>query len=338
MVEEAVEVETNQEQISEAITMKSLLEAGVHFGHQKRRWNPKMKRYIFTHRNGIHIIDLQKTLNLVEEAASFLTDVAASGKKILLVGTKKQAQDTIVMEAERSNSLHISNRWLGGTLTNFKTIQTRIDYLVDLEARREQGEFESLTKKESLKIDEKINKLNRNLSGIKDMTEMPGAMFIIDVGREEIAVTEANRVGIPIVAIVDSDCDPDLIDYPIPGNDDAIRSVRLITKRMSNAIIDGYHLRNSDQSDESSDNAAEASPRMVTYSTVTIEDSASGNEPEVAETSDSEATNEADEPTSDPENTLAADASIEQPEEITSEEVATEESVEEGHTVDEDNN
>ena len=272
MVEEAVEVETNQEQISEAITMKSLLEAGVHFGHQKRRWNPKMKRYIFTHRNGIHIIDLQKTLNLVEEAASFLTDVAASGKKILLVGTKKQAQDTIVMEAERSNSLHISNRWLGGTLTNFKTIQTRIDYLVDLEARREQGEFESLTKKESLKIDEKINKLNRNLSGIKDMTEMPGAMFIIDVGREEIAVTEANRVGIPIVAIVDSDCDPDLIDYPIPGNDDAIRSVRLITKRMSNAIIDGYHLRNSDQSDESSDNATEASPRMVTYSTVTIED------------------------------------------------------------------
>ena len=338
MVEEAVEVETNQEQISEAITMKSLLEAGVHFGHQKRRWNPKMKRYIFTHRNGIHIIDLQKTLNLVEEAASFLTDVAASGKKILLVGTKKQAQDTIVMEAERSNSLHISNRWLGGTLTNFKTIQTRIDYLVDLEARREQGEFESLTKKESLKIDEKINKLNRNLSGIKNMTEMPGAMFIIDVGREEIAVTEANRVGIPIVAIVDSDCDPDLIDYPIPGNDDAIRSVRLITKRMSNAIIDGYHLRNSDQSDESSDNAAEASPRMVTYSTVTIEDSESENEPEAEETSDSEATNEADEPTSDPENTLAADASTEQPEEITGEEVTTEESVEEGHTVDEDNN
>ena len=338
MVEEAVEVETNQEQISEAITMKSLLEAGVHFGHQKRRWNPKMKRYIFTHRNGIHIIDLQKTLNLVEEAASFLTDVAASGKKILLVGTKKQAQDTIVMEAERSNSLHISNRWLGGTLTNFKTIQTRIDYLVDLEARREQGEFESLTKKESLKIDEKINKLNRNLSGIKNMTEMPGAMFIIDVGREEIAVTEANRVGIPIVAIVESDCDPDLIDYPIPGNDDAIRSVRLITKRMSNAIIDGYHLRNSDQSDESSDNAAEASPRMVTYSTVTIEDSASENEPAAEEPSDSEATNEADEPTSDPENTLAADASTEQPEEITGEEVATEESVEEGHTVDEDNN
>ena len=336
MVEEAVEVETNQEQISEAITMKSLLEAGVHFGHQKRRWNPKMKRYIFTHRNGIHIIDLQKTLNLVEEAASFLTDVAASGKKILLVGTKKQAQDTIVMEAERSNSLHISNRWLGGTLTNFKTIQTRIDYLVDLEARREQGEFENLTKKESLKIDEKINKLNRNLSGIKDMTEMPGAMFIIDVGREEIAVTEANRVGIPIVAIVDSDCDPDLIDYPIPGNDDAIRSVRLITKRMSNAIIDGYHLRNSDQSDESPVNGREASPRMVTYSTVTIEDSESEDEAE--ETNDSDSTNESNGQTSDPESTLEAGASTEQSEEITSKEVSTEESVEEGAPAEEDKN
>ena len=338
MVEEAVEVDINQEQLSEAITMKSLLEAGVHFGHQKRRWNPKMKRYIFTHRNGIHIIDLQKTLNLVEEAASFLTDVSASGKKILLVGTKKQAQDTIVLEAERSNSLHISNRWLGGTLTNFKTIQTRIDYLVDLEARREQGEFENLTKKESLKIDEKINKLNRNLSGIKEMTEMPGAMFIIDVGREEIAVAEANRVGIPIVAIVDSDCDPDLIDYPIPGNDDAIRSVRLITKRMSNAIIDGYHLRNSDQSDESSADAAEASPRMVTYSTVTIEDSEPENEAENEEPSDAESTNDTDELKSEPENTLEAAASTEEPEEKSGEEASTEESVEEVPIADEDDN
>ena len=339
MVEEAVEVETNQEQVSEAITMKSLLEAGVHFGHQKRRWNPKMKRYIFTHRNGIHIIDLQKTLNLVEEAASFLTNVAASGKKILLVGTKKQAQDTIVAEAERSNSLHISNRWLGGTLTNFKTIQTRIDYLVDLESRRDQGEFENLTKKESLKIDEKINKLNRNLSGIKEMTEMPGAMFIIDVGREEIAVTEANRVGIPIVAIVDSDCDPDLIDYPIPGNDDAIRSVRLITKRMSNAIIDGYHLRNSDQSDESSDAAAEASPRMVTYSTVTMEDSESENETEDSEEgSEAEAVNDTLEETTEAENTLESTTVIDEPEETSSEEIATKESVEEEPTAEEDKN
>jgi len=287
MVEEAVEVDTIQDQDTAPITMKSLLEAGVHFGHQKRRWNPKMDRYIFTHRNGIHIIDLAKTLNLVEEAAAFLSEVAASGRKILMVGTKKQAQDTIVTEAERSNSLHISNRWLGGTLTNFKTIQKRIDYLIDLETRRDQGDFQNLTKKESLKIDEKINKLNRNLSGIKEMTEMPGAMFIIDVGKEEIAVAEANRVGIPIVALVDSDCDPDLIDHPIPGNDDAIRSVRLITGRMSEAIIDGYHQRNAEQSDDHTDPNQASSPRMVTYSTVTIEESVSEETEETPESDDS---------------------------------------------------
>jgi small subunit ribosomal protein S2 len=294
MVEEATAVDINPDPSNEAITMKALLEAGVHFGHQKRRWNPKMDRYIFTHRNGIHIIDLQKTLNLVEEAAAFLTDIAASGQKILMVGTKKQAQDTIVLEAERSNSLHISNRWLGGTLTNFKTIQTRIDYLVDLESRRDQGEFESFTKKEALKIDAKIEKLNKNLSGIKEMTDMPGALFIIDVGREEIAVAEANRVGIPIVALVDSDCNPDLIDHPIPGNDDAIRSVRLITGRMSDAIIEGYHHRNAERSDESSDLPPESSPRMVTYSTVTMEESVTEEESvtdEIEEETEEEVTN-----------------------------------------------
>ena len=298
MVEEAVEVEAIQDQDTAPITMKSLLEAGVHFGHQKRRWNPKMNRYIFTHRNGIHIIDLQKTLHLVEEAAAFLSEVAASGRKILMVGTKKQAQDTIVAEAERSNSLHISNRWLGGTLTNFKTIQKRIDYLVDLETRRDQGDFENLTKKESLKIDEKITKLNKNLSGIKEMTEMPGAMFIIDVGKEEIAVAEANRVGIPIVALVDSDCDPDLIDHPIPGNDDAIRSVRLITGRMSDAIIDGYHQRNAEQSGDLTDANQESTPRMVTYSTVTVEESVSeeteGAEEEVIEPEENPENNESE--------------------------------------------
>ena len=312
MVEEAVEVDTIQDQDTEAITMKSLLEAGVHFGHQKRRWNPKMKRYIFTHRNGIHIIDLQKTLNLVEEAAAFLSEVAASGRKILMVGTKKQAQDTIVTEAERSNSLHISNRWLGGTLTNFKTIQKRIDYLVDLETRREQGDFAILTKKESLKIDEKINKLNRNLSGIKEMTEMPGAMFIIDVGREEIAVAEANRVGIPIVALVDSDCDPDLIDHPIPGNDDAIRSVRLITGRMSDAIIGGYHQRNAEQSDDPTDANQESNPRMVTYSTVTIEESISEeNEDTEEEVTETEQPAENDDSASEP---LQSDKEVNSPE------------------------
>ena len=221
------------------ITMKSLLEAGVHFGHQKRRWNPKMRRYIFTHRNGIHIIDLQKTLRMLEEAASFVSDVAAEGKKVLMVGTKKQAQDTIVNESQRGNSFYITTRWLGGTLTNFKTIQSRIDYLVELETQKAKGEFGSYTKKEALKREASIARLNRYLGGIKEMTEMPGALFVIDIGKEAIAVAEARRVGIPIVALVDSDCDPDLIDYPIPGNDDAIRSIRLVTGRITNAIIEG---------------------------------------------------------------------------------------------------
>ena len=230
---------TEMASVSTNITMKSLLEAGVHFGHQKRRWNPKMRRYIFTHRNGIHIIDLQKTLRLLEEAAGFISDVAAEGKKVLMVGTKKQAQDTIVTESQRGNSFYITTRWLGGTLTNFKTIQSRIDYLVELETQQAKGEFTSFTKKEALKKEASISRLNRYLGGIKEMTEMPGALFVIDIGKESIAVAEARRVGIPIVALVDSDCDPDLIDYPIPGNDDAIRSIRLVTGRMTNAIIEG---------------------------------------------------------------------------------------------------
>jgi small subunit ribosomal protein S2 len=225
------------------LTMKSLLEAGVHFGHQKRRWNPKMKTYIFAHRNGIHIIDLQKTLRMLEHASEFVADVASQGKRVLMVGTKKQAQDTIVSESERSKAFHITTRWLGGTLTNFKTIQTRIDYLVQLETRKEKGEFDVLPKKESLKLEAAIVRLNRYLGGIKEMTEMPGALFVIDVGKESIAVAEARRVGVPIVALVDSDCDPNLIDYPIPGNDDAIRSIRLITSRIATSIIEGENQR-----------------------------------------------------------------------------------------------
>ena len=225
------------------ITMKSLLEAGVHFGHQKRRWNPKMDRYIFAHRNGIHIIDLQKTLRMLDGVCEFVADVAAEGRKILMVGTKKQAQDTIVTEAQRSNAFYVTTRWLGGTLTNFKTIQSRIDYMIHLETRREKGEFEVLTKKESLKLEYSITRLNRYLGGIKEMTEMPGALFVIDVGKEAIAVAEARRVGVPVVALVDSDCDPDLVNYPIPGNDDAIRSIRLITSRIADAIIEGNNRR-----------------------------------------------------------------------------------------------
>lgn len=238
------------------ITMKSLLEAGVHFGHQKRRWNPKMRRYIFTHRNGIHIIDLQKTLRMLEEAAGFISDVAAEGKKVLMVGTKKQAQDTIVNESQRANSFYITTRWLGGTLTNFKTIQSRIDYLVELETQQAKGEFTSYTKKEALKREASIARLNRYLGGIKEMTEMPGALFVIDIGKEAIAVAEARRVGIPIVALVDSDCDPDLIDYPIPGNDDAIRSIRLVTGRITNAIIEGTNRHSAFEYEELGEAAA----------------------------------------------------------------------------------
>ena len=232
------------------VTMKSLLEAGVHFGHQKRRWNPKMKQYIFAQRNGIHIIDLQKTLRMLDDAISFMSDMAANGGRALMVGTKKQAQDTIVHEAGRSNSFFITTRWLGGTLTNFKTIQSRIDYLVQLETQRDKGEFARLTKRESLKKEATIGKLNRNLSGIKEMEEMPGALFVVDIGKEHIAVAEARKVGVPIVALVDSDCDPDLIDFPIPGNDDAIRSIRLITAKMSEAIVSGRHRRSASPEDE----------------------------------------------------------------------------------------
>ena len=219
--------------------MKSLLEAGVHFGHQKRRWNPKMKQFIFAHRNGIHIIDLQQTLQRVERAAKFIEEVAAQGQKVILVGTKKQAHDTILAEAERCGAFYISTRWLGGTLTNFATIQKRIDYLVKLETRREKGEFEYLPKREAQKLEESIVRLNRYLGGIKEMTIMPGAIFVIDVGKEAIAVAEARRVGVPLVALVDTDGDPTLIDYPIPGNDDAIRSIRLVTSRMADAYIEG---------------------------------------------------------------------------------------------------
>ena len=232
------------------VTMKSLLEAGVHFGHQKRRWNPKMKQYIFAHRNGIHIIDLQKTLRMLDRATQVMSDLVAEGRQVIMVGTKKQAQDTIIHEAKRCGAFHITTRWLGGTLTNFKTIQSRIDYLVQLETDQAKGEFARLTKRESLKLEDSINRLNRHLSGIKEMTEMPGVLFVVDIGKEHIAVAEARKVGVPIIALVDSDCDPDLIDYPIPGNDDAIRSIRLITAKIADAVIDGQNRRRSLETEE----------------------------------------------------------------------------------------
>ena len=228
-----------------AVNMRDLLEAGVHFGHQKRHWNPRMRQYIFAERNGIHIIDLQQTLFYLETAADFIQELSAQGKKVIFAGTKKQASDTVETEAKRSGSFYISTRWLGGTLTNFKTIQARIDYLVQLETMKEKGEFAVRTKRESMKLEESINKLNRYLGGIKEMTSIPGALFVVDVGKESIAVAEAKRVGIPIVALVDTDCDPSDIDYPIPGNDDAIRSIRLVTSRIADAIIDGRNQKES---------------------------------------------------------------------------------------------
>ena len=231
------------------ISMKSLLEAGVHFGHQKRRWNPKMRQYIFAHRNGIHIIDLQQTLQHIERACQFIEDTVAEGKKVVFVGTKKQASDTVESEAKRSGAFFINTRWLGGTLTNFKTIQARIDYLVQLETMKEKGEFQVRTKREALKLEDSITRLNRYLGGIKEMTEMPGVLFVVDVGKEGIAVAEARRVGVPIVALVDTDCDPTLIDYPIPGNDDAIRSIRLVTTRIADAVIEGRNRRETEDAE-----------------------------------------------------------------------------------------
>ena len=221
------------------ISMKQLLEAGVHFGHQTRRWNPKMSRFIFTERNGIYIIDLQKTVHKVDEAYNFVKSVAAEGKDILFVGTKKQAQEAIKDEALRAGMYYVNERWLGGMLTNFKTIQTRIRRLRELEKMQEDGTFEKLPKKEVSVLKNEMEKLERFLGGIKDMKGQPGAMFIVDPRKERIAVAEAKRLNIPIVAIVDTNCDPDEIDYPIPGNDDAIRAVRLLTGKMADAVIEG---------------------------------------------------------------------------------------------------
>jgi len=220
--------------------MKQLLEAGVHFGHQTRRWNPKMAPYIFTERNGIYIIDLQKTVKKIEEAYMFVRDLSADGKSILFVGTKKQAADSIREEAERAGAYYVNARWLGGMLTNFKTIRSRIARLTQLRKMEEDGTFERLTKKEASKLTLEIEKLEKYLGGIEDMDRLPGALFIVDSRKEKIAVAEARKLGIPIVAIVDTNCDPDEIDYLIPGNDDAIRAVKLIAGTMADAIIEGH--------------------------------------------------------------------------------------------------
>ncbi len=225
--------------MANVISMKQLLEAGVHFGHQTRRWNPKMRPFIFADRNGIHIIDLQQTVSRLNDAYKFVEQLAAEGGTLLFVGTKKQAQEAVAEEAKRCGMYYVNQRWLGGMLTNFQTIQSRIRYLRDLETRRDRGDFERLPKKEAQRLTDDINRLERTLGGIKDMRRLPNALFIIDTHKERTAVLEARRLEIPIVALADTNSDPDEIDYPIPANDDAIRAVRLLCSRIADAVIEG---------------------------------------------------------------------------------------------------
>ncbi|MDD4924132.1 MAG: 30S ribosomal protein S2 [Dehalococcoidales bacterium] len=225
--------------MADTATIKELLESGAHFGHQTSHWNPHMKKYIFTKRNGIHIIDLEQTATMLEEACKFVKELAAQGGKILFVGTKKQAQDIIEEESKRCGMYYINQRWIGGVLTNFSAIQSRIDYLVKLEDQQAKGDFARLPKKEASKLGEEIERLNRNMGGFKEMTGLPDALFIIDPVKEKIAIVEAQRLGIPIIAVVDTNCLPDIIDYPIPANDDAIRAIKLITGKIASAVIEG---------------------------------------------------------------------------------------------------
>ena len=224
---------------SNVVSMKALLEAGVHFGHQTRRWNPKMAPYIYTERNGIYIVDLQKTVRKLEEAYSFVRELSASGKSMLFVGTKKQAQDAIREEAGRCGQYYVNARWLGGMMTNFKTMRTRVDRLNQLKAMQEDGTFDMLPKKEVMKHLGEIEKLEKYLGGVKEMKTLPGALFIVDTRKERNAIAEAHKLGIPVVAIADTNCDPDEIDYVIPGNDDAIRAIKLISSVMANAVLEG---------------------------------------------------------------------------------------------------
>jgi small subunit ribosomal protein S2 len=245
------------------VSMKALLETGVHFGHRTRKWNPHMKSYIFTERNGIHIIDLQQTLEGVEESYALVRDTVAKGGAMLFVGTKRQAQETIQVEAERCSMPYVNARWLGGTLTNWQTIRSRIDELKNLERRREEGEFELLPKKEALLLNRKIDKLEERLGGIRDMKGLPQLLFVIDVKREETAVHEANLLEIPVVALVDTNCDPSNVDYVIPSNDDAIRAIKLLTSTMADAVLEGMDLRKDMEAEEAE--AASAEDREVEF-------------------------------------------------------------------------
>jgi small subunit ribosomal protein S2 len=242
------------------VQMKELLEAGVHFGHQTKRWNPKMAKYIFGERNDIYIIDLQKTVKKFGTAYDFLRDSAAQGESLLFVGTKRQAQQIVLEEAKRCNMYYVNHRWLGGMLTNFSTIKKSIEKLKKLETAKEDGTYERLPKKEVIKLEKERESLEKNLGGIKEMRRLPSAIFVIDTIKEKTAVLEANRLGIPVVAIVDTNCDPDEIDYVIPGNDDAIRSIRLITGKIADAVLEGRRLQEKSQADKPADRSRDAKP------------------------------------------------------------------------------
>lgn len=231
------------------VSVKELLEAGAHFGHQTSFWHPKMKRYIFTHRNGIHIVDLEQTVTMLDKACIYVRDLVAEGKSIVFVSTKRQAQQIVEDEAKRCEMYYVNQRWLGGLLTNFTTIQSRIDLLVRLEDKREKGELDSLPKKETSKLDKKLQRLNEQMGGFKEMTTLPDALFIVDPTKDEIAFSEAKRLGIPVVSIVDTNCSPDNIDYPIPANDDAIKTIKLICMKIADSVIEGKALRTSNEID-----------------------------------------------------------------------------------------
>ena len=261
------------------VSMKTLLEAGVHFGHQTRRWDPKMKQFIFTERNGIHIIDLQQTVTRLSDAMSFVRELAASGGTVLFVGTKKQAQETIEQEAARAGMPYVNQRWMGGMLTNFRTIQTRIRRLMELDAAKERGDFDRLPKKEASALQEEIDKLTRLLGGMKDLAKLPDAVFVVDPHREGIAVAESRRLALPLVAMVDTNCNPDVVDYPIPANDDAIRAIRLLTGKIADAVIEGAQQREAELA------KAEADAEMATEEEA-VEEAEPGEEvkPDVAVT------------------------------------------------------
>ena len=244
------------------VSLKTLLESGVHFGHRTKRWNPKMRRYIFTERNGVHIIDLQQTVSQLQKAYDYILDLSKNDATILFVGTKRQASPIIAQESARCEMPFVEKRWLGGTLTNFKTIRSRVDYLIELEGRRDRGEFNRLPKKEVLKLNEEIERLERRVGGLRSMKRLPDALFVIDTRREDLAVKEANKLDIPIVALVDTNCDPDYIDLVIPSNDDAIRAIKLMVSKMADAVIEGRHLAKALEDDDALD--AEGSEKAAT--------------------------------------------------------------------------